>query len=129
MITPRCRSLWLVQFIFGVSAFLFSPSLRSAPSPTPTPAEAIDEKLFNGTGVFKSIDGGKTWENVGLKDSRQIGALIVDPRNENVVLVAALGHAFGPNAERGIFRTADGGKTWTKVVSKDENTGGIDVVF
>src|SRR5207247_1658342 len=54
---------------------------------------------------------------------------IVDPRNEDVVLVAALGHAFGPNQERGIFRTADGGKTWTKVLSKDENTGGIDIVF
>ena len=90
---------------------------------------AIRGNTTYGTGVFKSIDGGKTWEHVGLKDSRQIGALIVDPRNENVVLVAALGHAFGPNAERGIFRTADGGKTWTKVLSKDENTGGIDVVF
>src|SRR5438552_2168728 len=90
---------------------------------------AIRGNTTYGTGVFKSIDGGKTWENVGLKDSRQIGALIVDPRNENVVLVAALGHAFGPNQERGIFRTADGGKTWTKVLSKDENTGGIDVVF
>src|SRR5947199_432571 len=90
---------------------------------------AIRGNTTYGTGVFKSVDGGRTWQNVGLKDSHQIGALIVDPRNENVVLVAALGHAFGPNQERGIFRTADGGKTWTKVLSKDENTGGIDVVF
>src|SRR5260370_1613274 len=90
---------------------------------------AIRGNTTYGTGVFKSIDGGKTWENAGLKDTRQIGALIVDPRNENVVLVAALGHAFGPNQERGIFRTSDGGKTWTKVLSKDENTGGIDIVF
>jgi photosystem II stability/assembly factor-like uncharacterized protein len=82
-----------------------------------------------GNGIYKSIDAGKTWKNVGLKDSRQIGALIVDPRNADVVLVAALGHAFGPNNERGIFRTADGGKTWAKVLGKDENTGGIDVVF
>src|ERR1700704_3641775 len=74
---------------------------------------AIRGNTTYGTGVFKSIDGGKKWQNVGLKDTRQIGALVVDPRNENVVLVAALGHAFGPNAERGIFRTADGGKTWT----------------
>src|SRR6184192_3064051 len=90
---------------------------------------AIRGDTTYGTGVFKSIDAGKTWENIGLKDTRQIGALIVDPRNENVVLVAALGHAFGPNQERGIFRTTDGGKTWTKVLSKDENTGGIDIVF
>jgi hypothetical protein len=68
---------------------------------------------------------GQRW----VKDTRQIGALIVDPRNENVVLVAALGHAFGPNQERGIFPTTDGGKTWTKVFFKDENTGGIDIVF
>jgi photosystem II stability/assembly factor-like uncharacterized protein len=90
---------------------------------------AIRGNTSYGTGVFKSIDAGKTWQNAGLKDSRQIGALIVDPRNADVVLVAALGHAFGPNQERGIFRTTDGGKTWTKVLSKDENTGGIDVVF
>src|SRR3981081_3552823 len=90
---------------------------------------AIRGNTTYGIGVYKSIDAGKTWKNVGLKDSRQVGALIVDPRNADVVLVAALGHAFGPNNERGIFRTADGGKTWTKVLSKDENTGGIDVVF
>jgi photosystem II stability/assembly factor-like uncharacterized protein len=90
---------------------------------------AIRGNTTYGLGVYKSIDAGKTWRNVGLKDTQQIGAVIVDPRNENVVLVAALGHAFGPNKERGIFRTADGGKTWTNVLSKDENTGGIDVVF
>jgi photosystem II stability/assembly factor-like uncharacterized protein len=90
---------------------------------------AIRGNTTYGNGIYKSIDAGKTWKNVGLKDSRQIGALIVDPRNADVVIVAALGHAFGPNQERGIFRTADGGKTWTKVLGKDENTGGIDVVF
>src|SRR3979411_2992447 len=86
---------------------------------------AIRGNTTYGTGVYKSIDAGNTWKNVGFKDTRQIGALIVDPRNAEVVLVAALGHAFGPNNERGVFRTADGGKTWTKVLSKDENTGGI----
>jgi len=90
---------------------------------------AIRGNTTYGTGVYKSIDAGNTWKNVGLKDTRQIGALIVDPRNADVVLVAALGHAFGPNQERGVFRTVDGGKSWTKVLSKDENTGGVDVVF
>jgi photosystem II stability/assembly factor-like uncharacterized protein len=82
-----------------------------------------------GDGVYKSTDAGKTWTNVGLKDSRHIGAVIIDPRNPDIVLVAALGHAWGPNAERGVFRTADGGKTWHKVLYKDENTGAIDIVF
>jgi photosystem II stability/assembly factor-like uncharacterized protein len=90
---------------------------------------AIRGNTTYGRGIYKSIDAGKTWNNVGLRDTHQIGALIVDPRNADVVIVAAVGHAFGPNNERGIFRTSDGGKTWTKVLSKDENTGGIDVVF
>ncbi|HVP56371.1 MAG TPA: glycosyl hydrolase [Candidatus Eisenbacteria bacterium] len=82
-----------------------------------------------GDGVYKSTDAGHTWTNVGLNDSRHIGAVIIDPRNPEIVLVAALGHAWGPNTERGVFRTADGGKTWQKVLYKDENTGAIDVVF
>ena len=82
-----------------------------------------------GDGVYKSTDAGRTWKNVGLKDSRHIGAVIIDPRNPDIVLVAALGHAWGPNTERGVFRTADGGKTWQKVLYHDENTGAIDVVF
>jgi photosystem II stability/assembly factor-like uncharacterized protein len=90
---------------------------------------AIRGNTTYGRGIYKSIDAGKTWNNVGLRDTHQIGALIVDPRNADVVIVAALGHAFGPSKERGIFRTADGGKTWTNVLYKDENTGGVDVVF
>ncbi|MEP6603104.1 MAG: glycosyl hydrolase [Spartobacteria bacterium] len=82
-----------------------------------------------GNGIYKSVDAGKSWKNVGLKDSRQIGALIVHPQNPDIALVAAFGHMFGPNPERGIFRTNDGGKTWTRVLFKDENTGGIDVSF
>jgi photosystem II stability/assembly factor-like uncharacterized protein len=90
---------------------------------------AVRGNISYGTGVYKSIDAGKTWKNIGLKDTRHIGALIVDPKNADIVVVAALGHIFGANQERGIFRTTDGGKTWTKVLSKDQETGGIDVVF
>ncbi|HXY96673.1 MAG TPA: hypothetical protein VEH00_06825 [Steroidobacteraceae bacterium] len=82
-----------------------------------------------GDGVYKSVDGGKTWSHIGLADSRQIGALVVDPRNADIVLVAAFGHAFGPNKERGVYRTIDGGKSWTRVLYHDEETGAIDVSF
>ena len=82
-----------------------------------------------GDGVYKSVDAGKTWTNVGLKDSRHIGKLIVHPTNPEVVFVAALGHAYGPNPERGIFRTRDGGKTWEKILYVNDRTGGIDIVF
>lgn len=89
----------------------------------------IRGNISYGDGVYKSVDAGKTWSNVGLKDSRHIGALIVHPTNPDVVFVAALGHAYGTNEERGIFRTRDGGKTWEKVLYIDDRTGGIDVVF
>jgi len=90
---------------------------------------ALRGNITFGDGVYKSSDGGKTWTNIGLRDTRQIGALIVDPNNPDIVLVAAIGHAFGPNVERGVFRSVDGGKTWKKVLYKDENTGAIDVTF
>jgi photosystem II stability/assembly factor-like uncharacterized protein len=89
----------------------------------------IRGNISHGDGVWKSVDAGKSWKNVGLKDSRAIGKLIVNPRNPDIVFVAALGHPFGPNTERGVFRTTDGGKTWDKVLYKDENTGAIDVAF
>jgi photosystem II stability/assembly factor-like uncharacterized protein len=82
-----------------------------------------------GDGVYRSNDAGKTWTNIGLKDTRHIGAVIVHPTNPDVVFVAALGHAYGANTERGIFRTRDGGKTWEKVLYLDDRTGGIEVVF
>jgi photosystem II stability/assembly factor-like uncharacterized protein len=82
-----------------------------------------------GDGVYKSVDAGRTWKNMGLRDTRHIGAVIVHPSNPEIVLVAALGHAFGPNEERGVFRSADGGGTWTRVLYKDRDTGAIDVTF
>jgi photosystem II stability/assembly factor-like uncharacterized protein len=89
----------------------------------------IRGNISHGDGVYKTLDGGKTWKNVGLADSRAIGKVIVDPKNSDIVFVAALGHPFGPNTERGIFRTMDGGKSWQRVLYKDENTGGIDIAF
>jgi photosystem II stability/assembly factor-like uncharacterized protein len=85
--------------------------------------------LSVGDGVYKSTDGGKTWINTGLKDAQQIGGLAIDPNNENRVFVAALGHPYGPNEERGVYRTIDGGKTWERVLYKDENTGAIQVTI
>ncbi len=80
-----------------------------------------------GEGVFKSIDGGASWHSVGLEATRHIGAIWVDPRNADIVMVAAFGHMFGPNPERGVFRSEDGGKTWTKTLFVSENTGAVDL--
>jgi hypothetical protein len=82
-----------------------------------------------GDGVYKSTDAGKTWANMGLKDTRSVARVVIDPSNENVVYVAAQGHLWGPNAERGVFKTTDGGKTWTKSLFVDENTGATDLVI
>ncbi len=83
--------------------------------------------IAQGVGLFKSIDGGANWTSIGLADSQQIGKILVDPRDADVVLVAALGHPYGPNAERGVFRSTDGGRTWTKTLFKDADTGAIDM--
>jgi len=83
--------------------------------------------ISHGDGVYKSTDGGKTWKNIGLKDTQTIARVIVNPHNPDLVFVAAFGHAFGPNPERGVFRSTDGGQTWEKVLYKDENTGAIDL--
>jgi photosystem II stability/assembly factor-like uncharacterized protein len=83
--------------------------------------------LSTGDGVYKSSDGGKTWTHLGLRDAQQIPRIDVDPRSADRVFVAALGHPYGPNEERGIFRSTDGGRTFQKVLYKDENTGGNDV--
>ena len=83
--------------------------------------------LSTGDGIYKSIDAGKTWTHLGLRDGQQIPKIVVDPKDPNRLFVAVLGHPYGPNEERGIFRSIDGGQTFQKVLYKDENTGGKDV--
>jgi photosystem II stability/assembly factor-like uncharacterized protein len=90
-------------------------------------AGIIRPDLSVGDGVYKSTDGGKTWTHLGLRDSQMIANIEVDPRNPNRLFVAALGHPYGPNQERGIFRSTDGGSTFEKVLYKDEYTSGNDV--
>ena len=82
-----------------------------------------------GDGMYKSIDGGETWQQIGLSDSLHISRVRVHPHNPDIVFVASLGHAFGPNEERGVFRTTDGGETWERVLFKNEGTGAIDLVM
>ncbi|MBY0433624.1 MAG: glycoside hydrolase, partial [Cyclobacteriaceae bacterium] len=85
--------------------------------------------LSIGDGVYKSTDAGNTWTNTGLRDGQQIGGLAIDPQNENNVFAAVLGHPYGANTERGVFRTRDGGKNWERVLYIDENTGAAQVTI
>ena len=85
--------------------------------------------LATGDGVYKSVDAGKTWTHLGLRDAQQIATILIDPKDANRVFVAAVGHPYGPNAERGVFRSTDGGQTFQKVLYKDENTGAADLAF
>lgn len=82
-----------------------------------------------GNGVYKSTDGGKTWKNMGLQKSFQIGKLVVHPKNPNIVYVGALGRLYGPNEERGLYKTTDGGQNWEKILYVDDKTGVIDIAM
>jgi len=85
--------------------------------------------IMQGDGVYKSTDGGKTWKNIGLKNTQSISRIRIHPTNPNIVYVSALGHAFGPNEERGVFKTIDGGKTWKKVLYKGDRAGAEDLLI
>jgi photosystem II stability/assembly factor-like uncharacterized protein len=85
--------------------------------------------LSTGDGIYKSTDGGKTWRHMGMRDGQQIPTIIVDPRDSNRLFVAVLGHPYGANAERGVYRSTNGGETWQKVLYKDENTGASALAF
>lgn len=82
-----------------------------------------------GDGIYKSVNGGRTWRNMGLKESRHIARIAIDPTNSSVVYVAVPGHLWGPNKDRGLYKSTDGGETWALVLSRDEDTGAVDVVL
>jgi len=89
----------------------------------------IRSNLSSGDGVYKSTDSGQTWANTGLRDTRQISRIVVDPQNSKIVYVSALGHAYGPNAERGVYRSTDGGASWTKVLDQGPEIGVSDLAI
>lgn len=89
----------------------------------------LRDSVSFGNGVYKSVDAGRTWTHLGLENTQHIGKIAVDPRNPDNVFVAAIGHLYAPNAERGVFRSRDGGRTWTKVLYRDENVGAVEVVI
>ena len=92
--------------------------------------EGVQRQFISpGDGVYKSTDGGDTWINVGLKETRHIARIRIHPTNPNIVYVAAMGDMFGPNPERGIYRTRDGGQSWEQILYKGASTGGVDLTF
>ena len=94
-----------------------------------TGSDGLRSNVITGKGVYKSIDGGETWEHIGLRNAGQIGAIIIHPYNHSIVYVAAVGQAFNANPERGIFKTTNGGKSWEKVLYVSDNVGFSDVEF
>jgi photosystem II stability/assembly factor-like uncharacterized protein len=116
------------QGIFSIGAITIDPSNANVLY-VGTGEPCLRNDISSGDGVYKSIDGGKSWTNIGLRDSRHIADILVDPQDPKTVFVAALGHAFGPNEERGVFRSRDGGETWQKILFVDDKTGATDLVF
>ena len=94
-----------------------------------TGVNSVHTDISYGNGVYKSMDAGGTWQHLGLVETRHIGRILVDPHNPDIVLVAALGHTFGPHQERGVYRSTDGGRSWKKVLYKDNVTGAVDLCF
>ena len=89
----------------------------------------LRDSMGYGNGVYKSTDAGKTWTHLGLDDTQHIGKIAIDPKNPNIVFVAAIGHLYAPSPDRGVFRSRDGGKTWQKVLFKNDDVGAVDVVI
>jgi len=115
------------QGIYSIGAITVDPSNPNVVY-VGTGEPCLRNDISSGDGIYKSVDAGKTWTNIGLRDTQHIADILVDPRDANTVFVAAVGHAFGPNEERGVFRSKDGGKTWEKVLYVDNKTGATDLV-
>jgi photosystem II stability/assembly factor-like uncharacterized protein len=113
--------------IFSVGAITVDPSDHNVIY-VGTGEPCLRNDISRGDGIYKSTDGGRTWKNIGLRDTRHIADILIDPSDPKTIFVAALGHAFGPNEERGVFRSKDGGATWQKVLYVDDKTGATDLV-
>ncbi len=122
------RPIFDAQPIGSIGALALAPS-NSKVIYVGTGEADMRSDIAQGDGMYKSTDGGKTFDHIGLGDSQQIGRILVDPRDADRVLVAALGHPYGPNTERGVFLSRDGGGVWQRVLYRDENTGAIDLAF
>jgi photosystem II stability/assembly factor-like uncharacterized protein len=94
-----------------------------------TGESCIRGNISYGNGMYRSTDRGKTWSHIGLENTQHIAKVLINPRNPDIVYVAAFGHAYGPNPDRGVYRSTDGGKTWDKILYKDDKTGAIDLTF
>jgi photosystem II stability/assembly factor-like uncharacterized protein len=116
------------QSVASIGAIAIAPSNPEIIYVGTGEADMRDSIQF-GDGMYKTTDGGKTWTHIGLESTRQIGRVIVHPRDPNTVYVAALGHVYGPNADRGVYKSTDGGATWQKVLHKGDGIGAIDLAF
>src|SRR5437762_466206 len=101
-------------------------ALLAVPPASASPDGRDHGDVIPGDGVYKTTDGGRTWRHMGLADTQMIGKIRIDPANCDRVFVAALGHAFGPNDERGVFRSTNGGANWDRVLFRDNLTGAVD---
>jgi len=130
--TTNAGRTWLPIFdsqpIASIGAVAVAPS-RPDVVYVGTGEADMRSQISYGNGMYKSTDAGKTWTHIGLEPTRQIGKVIVDPRDPDVVFVAALGHVYGANPDRGVYRSRDGGATWQKVLFKSNDVGAIDLAF
>ncbi len=129
--TNSGRTWWPVfdsQSVASIGAIGVSPSNPEIVYVGTGECDMRDSIAF-GDGMYKSSDGGRTWRHIGLEATRQIGRVLVNPRNPDIVFVAALGHAYGPNSDRGVYRSRDGGASWQKVLYKNDSVGAIDLAF